>query len=513
MTPIEKLAADIAAHGNRAVFGITGSGATLSLLDSLERLGVEAVRTHFEGCAAIMAGTIGRLSGKAGVAFSIKGPGLANMVPGLACSFLEGYPLIAAVEAYPPEAGPEKAHKRLDQTMLSAAVSKGLRYLSSTGEGFTELACLAEEEIPGPAILQLASATPSSAPGLSRQAPPAGSVSQALSLIRTAIRPVIIAGTLAIRKGLGPELGCLRVPVFTTAAAKGVVDETTEIAAGVYTGVGLELTPERDLLAACDLVVGIGIRPNEVLATKPFPCPSLNIDPADVPGAKIFNFTATAPCIPDGFWQQLAEKRWGIDRLAASRTRLEARMRDGFLPAVVLEACVKQLGPSVRLVADTGSFCTICEHAWRSSRWDLFLGSAQSRYMGTAIPMGIGAAIHDPATPVVVAVGDGGIGMYVAELRLAVERKLPVLVILMTDGRFASIAARAIKEGLTQLPLRIAVPSWKAVMEGMGLPSWSAEREEQVEDALRAWQRMEGPGYLEVRFAEEPYQRMCDGIR
>jgi acetolactate synthase-1/2/3 large subunit len=513
MTAIDKLAADIAAHGNRAVFGITGSGATLSLLDSLERRGIEAVRTHFEGCAAIMAGTIGRLSGKAGVAFGIKGPGLANMVPGLAYSFLEGYPLVAAVEAYPPEAGPEMAHKRLDQAMLSAAVSKGLRCLSPEGEGFTELARLAEEEVPGPAVLQLASAAPSRAPDLRRQALPTGDVSQALLLVRTANRPVIIAGTLAIRKGLGPELARLQVPVFTTAAAKGVVDETAEIAAGVYTGVGLEFTPERDLLAASDFVIGIGIRPNEVLSTKPFPCPSLNIDPVDVPGAKAFNFAASVASIPDGFWPQLKEKSWGIDRVAASRTRLEARMRDGFLPAAVLEACLKQLGASVRLVADTGSFCTICEHAWRSPRWDLFLGSAQGRYMGTAIPIGIGAAIHDPATPAVVVVGDGGIGMYVAELRLAVERKLPVLVILMADGRFASVAARAIKDGLTQRPLRIALPSWKAVMEGMGLPSWSAEREEQVEDALRAWQRMEGPGYLEVRFAEERYQHMCDGIR
>ena len=61
----------------------------------------EGLRRHKAPlAAAIMAGTVGRLSGLAGVALAIKGPGLTNMVPGLAVSAFESFPMVAVVEAY-----------------------------------------------------------------------------------------------------------------------------------------------------------------------------------------------------------------------------------------------------------------------------------------------------------------------------------------------------------------------------------------------------------------------------
>src|SRR5262245_42126734 len=111
MSRFEALAQDIAAHSTDPVFGVPGSGATLALLDRLEAMGREFVLTHFEGAAAIMAGTVGRQSGRAGVALSIKGPGVTNMMPGLAVSFFESFPVVAVVEAYGPAAAAAKAHK------------------------------------------------------------------------------------------------------------------------------------------------------------------------------------------------------------------------------------------------------------------------------------------------------------------------------------------------------------------------------------------------------------------
>ena len=64
--------------------------------------------------------------------------------------------------------------------------------------------------------------------------------------------------------------------------------------------------------------------------------------------------------------------------------------------------------------------------------------------MGTGIPMGLGAAIYDPSLPTAVFVGDGGIGPFVAEAKIAVERRLPVLFCLLTDGRFASLRTRSL---------------------------------------------------------------------
>ena len=81
---LQKLAEQIASRNTRFVFGIPGSGPSLDLIDALEKHGVGFHLTHFEGSAALMAGAVGKLSGKSGVAVSIKGPGLTNMLPGLA---------------------------------------------------------------------------------------------------------------------------------------------------------------------------------------------------------------------------------------------------------------------------------------------------------------------------------------------------------------------------------------------------------------------------------------------
>lgn len=512
MSSYARLAAEMAARGTRSVFGITGSGATLTLLDELEKVGIEAVRTHFEGSAALMAGTVGRLSGQAGVAFGIKGPGLANMVPGLAASWLEAFPMVAVVEAYPPGSGPAKAHKRLDQEELTRAVVKGRRYLSEEGPGFGALAGWAESEVPGPVLLELGGPVPNAPPvpvpqgGSSRR-------EELLARVKGARRPVVVAGTLALRMGWWNELSRLPVPVFSTAAAKGVVDEAALPAAGVYTGVGLALTPESRLLPQADLVIGLGLRPNEVLATKPFGCASVNVDPVDVPGADSFGFDIVSAELPSPLWEILAEKGWGLDQLRETLEGLDRAMGEGFLPGKAFGVIARCLGRSVRMVLDTGYFCTIGEHAWKAPSADLCLFSGQGRYMGTVIPMALGAAVHDPATPVVAVAGDGGIGMYAGEIRLAVERRLPILFVLMTDGRFGSIATRALQDGLTRVPLEMANPSWLKVMEGFGLPCRRAVNAQELHEALSGWNPAQGPAYLEIQFDAERYERMCENIR
>ena len=243
-----------------------------------------------------------------------------------------------------------------------------------------------------------------------------------MRLVEKARQPIVVAGTLAMRAGLSELLGKLQVPVFTTAAAKGLVDETLPNSAGVYTGVGLELSPEHDLFDQADLVVCIGIRPNEVLATRPFTRPAVNLGATAEPGSEAFAFAASAGIdTADQVLARLDEKSWGLDQVAAAQGRIEgAMLSNQFLPAHVFARVQAHFRHAVRGVFDTGYFCTIAEHAWRARTASHCLMSGQARYMGTGIPMGLGAAIYDPSLPTTVFVGDGGIGPFVAEVKIAV---------------------------------------------------------------------------------------------
>ena len=514
MTDIARLAEEIIGHRVTRLFGVPGSGVTLSLIDALEKRGVAFQLTHFEGAGALMAATVGRLSGRAGVSLSIKGPGLTNAVPGIAAAWFEAYPLVHLTEAFPPGSPVSQAHKRMEQAALVAPITKTSRFSANDGPSFTSMVQFAGAEEPGPVLFELAPSAPISAEALPEVTSVRENGTGAGELLRNAKRPVVIAGALASRAGLGAALAKLNVPVFSTAAAKGIVDERAANAAGVWTGVGLELTPEHVLLPQADLIIGIGLTAREALRCAPFKAPYLAIEAVETPGTNAFAPAARVG-LGDGsaVLDHLSEKAWGLEILRSTLEKLRGRMQEGFLPGAVFAAIDHQFQRRLRVVMDTGYFCTIGEHAWRAASADLCLLSGQGRYMGTGLPMALGAALHDSSVPTVLVTGDGGVAMYLAEAKLAVQHKLPLLIVLMTDNAFASVRTRAMKEGLTQKPLIMDGKSWVPVLESLGIPGTRAENINAVQDALAAWMRSTGPIFLEIPFEPNAYEAMVAGIR
>ena len=511
--PTQRFADAYAANGPGHAFGVSGSGQSLDLIDALERHGVVFHPVQFEGSAAIMAGTIGRLSGRAGLAISIKGPGLANMVPGLAACRFEAMPCIAAAEAYAPEVPASRAHKRIDQATLTAAAAKGRRWLGLDAPDYDDLAAWAAAESPGPVLAELAGA-----PGPADAAVPtpiaAPDFGAALALLEAAERPVVIAGTYADRQGWSQRLNGLQIPVFSTAAAKGVVHEALPHAAGVYTGVGLELAPESTLIAAADLVVGLGLRAGEVLAAKPFGVPAINVDVIDGEGEEGFAFAGRTAQGADAL-DILARKAWGVAETAKATGLLRSHMRQpgAWLPAHALAVLADAFPTGMRIVVDTGYFCTIAEHAWTAPKTAWCLSSGSGRYMGIGLVQAVGAALYDPTVPTVLIAGDGGLGPFFAEARLAARAKAPLAILHMSDGGYGSVRTRAIAAGLTQKPLLTPDTDWRPVFEAIGFAGAEARDSEALARALDDWQPAEAPLFVTLPFDPEAYQAMVTGIR
>lgn len=519
MSDLYTLADDIAARGIKHIFGIPGSGASLTLIDALEKKGVSFYLTHFEGTGVLMAGAIGRLSGKAGTAIGIKGPGLANMLPGLSACLLENFPVVTMTEAYTPDIPLSKAHKRMDHAALVAGNTKGRRFFSSKGPGFSALADWAETEIPGPVHLDFSgSAIEADDPvPVTVDHENDGDKQEPFDLVSKAERPVLICGTLAIRKALSKRLNTLSVPVFSVAAAKGVVDETLPQAAGVYTGAGLELVPEFSLIPMADLVIGIGLRHNEVLAAKPFNCQSVNIETFGNLLCEGFSFDHIFPSDNgsiESIFSALETKSWGIEELNSCNKKMRDGMLKGpFMPAAVFETIESNFNNKVRLVLDTGNFCTIGEHIWRVKYPQLYLSAGQGRYMGIGLPLSLGAALYDPDIPTVAVLGDGGVGMFISDIKIAVQNKLPLLVVLMSDGFLGSIRVRSLKDGLTEKPVTIEKPSWVKVLTALGVRTARATGRNEIENIVASWSPSKGPLFIEVHFNPEEYQAMVNGIR
>src|SRR5262245_40212776 len=88
------LVKSLEAQGVEHVFGIPGAKID-KVFDTLLDSKIKTVVCRHEQNAAFIAGGIGRMTGKAGVALVTSGPGCSNLATGLATANSEGDPLVA----------------------------------------------------------------------------------------------------------------------------------------------------------------------------------------------------------------------------------------------------------------------------------------------------------------------------------------------------------------------------------------------------------------------------------
>src|SRR6202050_2158182 len=119
MTGADVVVEMLEARGTKHVFGVSGAKID-KIYDRLLNSSIQTVVCRHEQNAAFIAGGIGRMTGQAGVAIATSGPGVSNLVTGLATANAEGDPLVGGGGAV---AVPDRL-KTVHQTMDSVSVCK-----------------------------------------------------------------------------------------------------------------------------------------------------------------------------------------------------------------------------------------------------------------------------------------------------------------------------------------------------------------------------------------------------
>jgi acetolactate synthase I/II/III large subunit len=517
VSDIKPLAQELARLGTKCVFGIPGEGASLLLIDELEKHGCAFHLVSHEAAGALAAGGFGRIAGVPGVSLSIKGPGFSNMLSGIASNWLDQNPALSLSESYGPSSPPHRLHKRLDHGALATPIVKAYadnicpRALPKLWE-----LCLTEQ--PGPVHLDISHKMEGTMPD--REIPTQISNDSIPSAVGRSIRdakcPVIIAGALATRRAWRKRLAKLKVPIFTTFSGKGAVDETLPYAAGVFTNSGGAYSPEKAILSKADLIVGLGLRTTEIIEVMPLSAPLILLD--ELAGMSkglkaLVEVTGTAEHFVEVL-ERLSEKEWGASNVAAAKNALETKLDvQRWLPAAVYRASQNLLSDQVVFFLDTGNFCTVGEHILIARRPLQVMGSAFARSMGVGIPAAVGAALAAPDKPVVIATGDGGVRMYPETITVAVREKLPLLVLLMADGFLSSVRQSAFKQRLGENGLRVDSSCWIAIFKAWGCDGERVESLAALEKALISWKNSPGPLLLELVFNPDEYMAMTAGVR
>ena len=521
MEHVKSLADQLLAEGVQYAYGITGSGLSLRLIEELHGRGILYYPVRHEAAAALMAGASCRSGETRAISITIKGPGFANLVPGILSNHYEGRPAISVSEAYGRDAPEWRKHKRLGHFQMISQVTKGAAEVGGESVHRRHLFELAKSECPGPVHLDLCP-TPGEYFETFRDDAVktySGDLTKLLERIAASSNPVVILGSLASRKFPSVDWNSLMIPVVTTAAGKGAIDENSEFSGGVITGEVSELSPEGSILTSADLAIGIGLRNDEVVKAAPLGPEVLIID--EILGDHHSGFEASvvlsledAGSAVESVFRELKNKSWGNDVIHRARLALDTHLGGNeWQLAHAFTLFQASLPSDTVLVLDTGFFCTVGETVWKAASPSHFCGSSVGRFMGVSIPSAIGVSISEPGRPVLCVAGDGGLPPYIAEIEMAVSEHLPIIFANFADGRYGSVAAFSGDTAAVHRAVDLgSVDRWKLAL-ALGCPAHRVSDVKSLESLLTAWTPSSGPLFIQCEFEPLNYARLAKQLR
>jgi acetolactate synthase-1/2/3 large subunit len=483
LTGGELVVETLRALGVQVVFGVPG-GQTLAITDAiLDQPGMRFVTARHEGAAACMADAVGRVSGRPGVCLATTGPGATNMLTGIGGAFRDSSPVIAITcNNRLPDLDRDDAQAADHVAIFRPLVkwAKLVSHPSTIVQVLQEAFVRATTGCPGPVLVdfardalestldgQLLDAVPATetvaAAPFERPAGDPARIAAAAKLLAQAESPVIWLGNGAKLSDAGEAALALaehlHIPVITTFNGIGAVPTTHPLVYGPLSRMGTELSTR--VLADADVVLAVGNSLNAISTSRwslqlPETIIQVDLDPTTIGryyagrtvgvlGDARSVLTALREAVPSGD-SPVSEQRPGrLDALARARTEWWARAAsedsaepDTVSPATVVRAVRADVPDEAIAVFDAGN-PGVWSYLWEIRKAGTYLKPVGFGNMGFALPAAIGAATAAPGTPIVAFIGDGSLGMSLAELETLAREDLPVCVIVMNDSGYGNI--------------------------------------------------------------------------
>jgi acetolactate synthase I/II/III large subunit len=511
----------LAAAGSAVLFGVPGGGVNLDVIGAAEAAGIRFVLTHGESAAAIMAGVYAELTGTPGACVVTRGPGAASSVNGVAQALLDRLPVIVLTDTVPARDASRVPHQRLDQQALFAPVTKWSAVLGAgdPAQVMRDALAVATAAPPGPVHLDLDPTAVRSSPR-PRAEGAASDMTAVNALLAAARTPVVLVGVGARHEApaIRAVLGGTHVPVLQTYKAKGTVADSGPQAAGLLTGA----TAEARVLRAADVIIAIGLDavelipgpwpyPAPVLSLSSWPDTSFAIKPAAAAVGPLRELLATLHPVPDewdpGFAQR--ERRRVLDVLCSG----PATGR-GIPPWEVVRTLRASAPAGSVATVDAGAHMLVAMPLWTTENPGEALVSSGLATMGFALPAAIAAALARPGARVFCLVGDGGLGMVMAELETVARLRLPVTIAVFNDSALSLIKIKQRPAGHGG-PGAVSYNStdYAAIAAGCGIPSVRVTSAEELAVHARASLEVTGPVLLDVLVDASGYPHVFDAIR
>jgi acetolactate synthase-1/2/3 large subunit len=526
------------------VFGVPGAKID-KVFDRLRDSKIKTVVCRHEQNAAFIAGGIGRMTGKAGVALVTSGPGVSNLATGLVTANSEGDPLVALGGAVAVADRLKSLHQNLDAVSLCKPITKYSAEIDShagTAEVLSAAFRAAESDRPGAAFVSLpidvmTSAAKCKSIRLSTpvaQGPAAKhSLSEAARLIDSAKSPVILIGLMASKPkftaAIRNLLSTSTFPVVGTFQAAGAISREEFAYFGGRVG-QIANQPADALLESGDLIITIGYDaveywPSHWNKGKERPIIHIDVVPANIendysPAVELIGdigetLEALAPLLNRS--QLARESARLLEMIGEDRQRLmaDAAKKAGvpIHPLRLINELQKILTPDVTVCSDMGSFSMYLSRYLFSFRARQFLITNGQQTLGVALPWAIAATIVRPHEKVLSISGDGGFLFSANELETAVRLNSHLVHMIWIDGHYDMVATQErLKYGRTS-GVDFGPVDYTKYAEAFGATAFQIQSADQIAPTLKKAFDTPGPVLLGVHVDYRDNARLFEDVR
>jgi len=472
MTAAEAAVRVLEDEGVEYIFGIPGASinafyAALSRSTKIRHV----IARHEEG-ASHAADGYARASGKVGVCACTSGPAATNFVTGLYTAQADSIPIVAITGQHLRQFKGKEGFQAVDIDEVAKPVCKKTYYVREPGQVpwvFREAFRIAREGRPGPVLVDLPldvqrgelewDPTIDSPLQVHKPEPDLRKIRRAMGMILAAEKPVLLIGGGVIRSG-----GCeefkelaeyLQIPVVNTSMAKGGFPASHPLYAG-QVGIQASTRAGNAVFLDSDLVLAVGVRfgdrhtgtldvytrGRKFIHVDVEPTQIGRIFPADlgiVSDAKLalralidIARGMTPPREPDERARRVPRlrrelaRRMDFDSVPIKPQRVFKEVNEFFDDDTIFVTCIglNQIW--------SGQFQEI-----EKPGHYIFPGGAGP--LGWEIPACVGIKLARPSNLVVNVTGDFGIGFCIEELAVAVQYKVPFMVIILNNGNMSLI--------------------------------------------------------------------------
>ena len=530
-------------HGVRHVFLVTGGGA-MHLNDSIGRQHFEYICSHHEQASSMAAECYARVTGEVGVLNVTTGPGGVNALNGVFGAFTDSVPMLILSGQVKRETCAPALHmtgirqlgdQEVDIVRMAGGITKYAALVSDPQRIRYELEKayhLANTGRPGPCWLdipvdvQSSKIDPGTLPGYDAsaegtavdQAAVREQVRQVVNRLRSAQRPVIMAGT-GIRAGHAVDvfdrvIHKLQIPV-TTAWTHDLIASDDPLFCGrpgtIGERAGNFTVQNSDVL----LVLGSRLNIRQVsynwssFARESFKI-QVDIDPAEL--SKPF-VKPDLPIVCDlqpflteleaqlADWKPSAEQTgwlaWCRERVAKYPV-VQAKHRQQASPINpynFVDQVFAGLKDDDIVVCGNAAACIVPYQAGKLKKGQRLISNSGSASMGYDLPAAVGAAVANNGKRVICFAGDGSVQLNIQELQTIKHHGLPVKLLILNNGGYLSI--RQTQTNFFGLMVGagpesgVSLPDYVKVAEAYGLPAMAIGS---IDEMPKFWELMDAPG-------------------